>query len=83
MTPVEVSEMIDGALWRRSQRWDLAAWVTANLMNVSGKVVKKTIKPNQLLGKRPKPKFHEVRDVKKDFEELIRRQEAINAKTAN
>lgn len=83
LTPAELAEMMEGAHWRRTQEWELAAWVTANLMNISGKVTKKRITPDKLLGKRPKPQFHEPRDYRADVEELLRRQREIDARTAN
>lgn len=81
LTPVELGEMMSGAQWRRFQHWEVAAWATAHLINVSGKVSKKQIKPDQLLGKRPKSRA--VRSPENDFKELVRRQRVIDAKRAN
>jgi len=69
--------MLDGSQWRKSQQWDMAAWVTANLINVSGKTVKKATTPDKLLGRKPKRVQRPV-DRVLDFEEIIRRQHALD-----
>ena len=81
LTPVELSEMIEGAQWRRYQDWEIAAWVSSHIINMSGKVSKKVVKANDLLGKNTMPKA--PRDPASDIRELMARQEAINAESAN
>ena len=68
--------MIAGVHHRRSGLWEIAAWVTSHLLNASGKVMKKRITPDKLLG-RSKTKTHIDKTL--DFEEILRRQAALDA----
>jgi hypothetical protein len=72
LTSSELSDMLRGAIYRREQDRELAAWVTAHLMNVAGKVVKKKITADHLLGrKRRGPITFE--DKVASFDEIMRR----------
>lgn len=51
MTLVELAELAEGFAWREERIWELSAWVTSHLMNVSGKTVRSTVTPRKLLRK--------------------------------
>ena len=69
--------MLAGVAERDDKARELAAWTTAQLMNISGKSVKKPVTVDELLG-RKKNQFPMSDEDK--FEELMRRQKAIEAK---
>lgn len=71
--------MLDGVTWRRRQDWDLAAWVTAHMINISGKTSKKKITPDDLLGRQ---KSRKPRNVHAEAREILRRQRELDAKRA-
>lgn len=72
MTPAELGEMLAGASWRYDrERW-LVAWQTSHFMNVSGKTLKRTMTPNELLGK---PREVVIKDPHAKMKELWRRVE--------
>jgi hypothetical protein len=62
---------------RERTDWERVAWQTAHLMNVSGKVMKKPVKPGDLIGA-PKPtptRERPTKQVEQDAKEVIRRAE--------
>lgn len=70
--------MLDGANWREEKEWERAAWVTSHLLNVSGKVMKKRMTPDRLLGRKARSPVT-FEDKVLSFEEIIRRQREIDA----
>lgn len=43
--------MLAGFQWRERREWERTAWAVSMLMNVSGKVVKRQVRPRDLLPK--------------------------------
>jgi hypothetical protein len=75
--------MLAGAAYRDEREWERTAWLAANVINVSGKVAKSAVTVDKLLGRKRAsivPQF--PADPRAQVEELIRRQEALNAKRA-
>jgi hypothetical protein len=52
-TPLEVIELHEGYAWREEQTWDKIAWLAEQIINVSGKSVKRPVSRWALLGKKP------------------------------
>ncbi len=71
LTPAELGEMLVGSAARDEKEWERAAFIVSSLMNVSGKLLKKPVTVDQLLGR--KPKRHEIVDPGLKFDELWRR----------
>ena len=44
--------MLAGASWREEREWNRLSWQTSHLLNVSGKTLKRTVTPNELLGRK-------------------------------
>lgn len=76
LTPVELSEMIEGAVQRDEREWERAAWITAYLLNISGKSMKRDITADELLGR---PRRIRVRDFDANFESLWAEIERLRA----
>jgi hypothetical protein len=49
MTPAELVERLNGYEWRERRSWEKLAWQTAHHVNISGKYVKRRIRPKDLL----------------------------------
>lgn len=49
MQPGEFYQLWDGYLWRQEQQESLAAYFVCQLMNVSGKSLKRRLTPKELL----------------------------------
>jgi hypothetical protein len=43
--------MVCGYEWREQRTWERFAWLAAHLINISGKRVRRCIKPKELLGR--------------------------------
>lgn len=50
LTLSELGELLRGEAQRERRCWEMAAWQTALLINVSGKSVKRAVHPDDLLG---------------------------------
>ena len=59
--------MLEGASWREEREWNRMAWQTSHLLNVSGKTLRRTVTPNELLGRKREV---EVKDPVGQFNEL-------------
>ena len=62
--------MLGGASWREEREWNRLAWQTSHLMNVSGKMLRRTLTPNELLGRK---REIIVKDPVGQFNELWKR----------
>lgn len=69
--------MLSGVAERDDKARELAAWMTAHAMNISGKTVKKAVTVDSLLGRTAKQ--FPMSD-KEQFAELMRRQALIDEK---
>lgn len=65
--------MLAGATWREERQWTRLAWQTAHLINVSGKMTKRTVTADELLGR---PRKVKVKDPVADFHKLWAQVEA-------
>lgn len=72
--------MMVGALEREQRAWERTAWHVAHELNVSGKVVKRTVTVDQLLGR--KAELTPV-DTEADFETLWARVQAKRDQETN
>lgn len=70
--------MIAGVTRREEAEWERTAWLAATIINVAGKTAKNDVTVDQLLGRKKA-----YRNPQMDFEELVHRQEVINAKDSN
>lgn len=48
-TPVEIAERLRGYNWRERRSLERSAWELAHIINISGKYVKRRVKPKDLL----------------------------------
>jgi len=68
LQPHEFYKLLDGYKWRQEHQEALTAYFVSHLMNISGKVAKRTIQPNDLLKPLRRPPKHQ--DKKADEEYL-------------
>jgi len=68
LQPHEFYKLYEGFVWRQEQQEALAAYFVSHLMNISGKVAKRTIQPKDLL--KPLRQASKQRDKKVDEEYL-------------
>jgi len=81
LTPAELGEMLEGYSWRQERVWDVAAWVTSHMINISGKTTRKKITPDKLLGRKKQAMRNVTYDDKvKSFEEILRRQAQLDGR---
>lgn len=52
-TPREIVELHEGYVWREEQAWEKQAWLAEQIINVSGKSVKRPVNRWALLGRQP------------------------------
>lgn len=74
--------MLAGAAHHDEREWERTAWLTANILNISGKQVKSPVTVNKLLGRRPKIEPSFPPDPQEQVKELVRRQEELNRRKA-
>ena len=72
LTPAELGEMLAGASWREEREWKRVAWQTAHGLNVSGKMLRRTVTADELLGRK---REMVVKDPHAKFAELWRRKQ--------
>lgn len=70
--------MVAGVTRREENEWERTAWLATMVINISQKSVKKPVTIDQLLNRKKA-----YRNPQADFQELMRRQKAINAKESN
>lgn len=51
LTPVELGDMMSGAVEREERHRQRTAWAVAHLLNISGKSLKRDVTADQLLGR--------------------------------
>lgn len=51
LTPREVLLLIEGAAARNRRAWERTAWLGAQIINMAGKVAKRPVRPDELLGR--------------------------------
>lgn len=79
LTPSELGEMFAGYHWQRDRKWDMAGWITAHVLNVSGKTVKKRVTADKLLGRKRQYMRNLTHDDKVlGLHEIIRRQKVLD-----
>ena len=80
LTPSELGEMFAGYSWKRDRQWDIAGWMTAHMVNMSGKVTKQKVTVDKLLGRRKAMPMRTHDDRYNAFEEIMRRQQELDEK---
>lgn len=74
LTPFEAACLVNGGNHRHNDEWERAAFLAAQIINISGKSLREPITPDQLLGrKRPV----QVIDPGAKEAELMRRLDAL------
>jgi hypothetical protein len=76
--------MLAGAAYHDERAWERTAWLAANVINVAGKVAKRPVTVDKLLGRRSKVAPSQFpNDPQAAFSELVRRQTALESAKAN
>lgn len=56
LTPAEFDKMMQGYSRREEREWERTAWLAAHIVNMSGKMTKKDVTIDILLGRKPRKK---------------------------
>ena len=78
--------MLAGAAHRDEREWERTAWLAANIINVSGKVAKRDVTVDKLLGRKSRSAAQPAQfpnDPAAAFSELVRRQSELEKRKAN
>lgn len=77
--------MLAGAAHRDEREWERTAWLAANIINVSGKVAKRDVTVDKLLGRKRTAVMPAQfpNDPAAAFSELVRRQSELEKRKAN
>ena len=73
LTPAGLADMMAGSAAREEREWERAAWMTAHLLNIAGKSLRREVTVDKLLGRN---RFVGPRDPVADAERLRAQLEA-------
>lgn len=71
MTPHEIILIAEAKQFQKEEQLHLMAWAVAHIISYTGRL-KRPVSPSKLLGKKKKQKIRQIKDKKREWEELMR-----------
>lgn len=71
LTPHEIILIAEAKQFQKEEQLHLMAWAVAHIISYTGRL-KRPVSPSKLLGKKKKQKIRQIKDKKREWEELMR-----------
>lgn len=71
LTPHEIVLIAEAKQFQKEEQLHLMAWAVAHIISYTGRL-KRPVSPSKLLGKKKKQKIRQIKDKKREWEELMR-----------